>query len=131
MGTYQRGDSVAAIETFIAWAVSEHWEEENKRLTPDGPAQARCDASTFFEVEVPSLMQWQFGEEEANKISQSTCYIWGSLSLSEITNSKDYLNNWIPQFESHEVDGVNHALFTQNPLVIAEIIGDFVQRHPM
>lgn len=131
MTIYQTGDSVAAIETFIAWAIGENWEEESKRLTPNAPAQARRDAKTFFEVEVPAMLQWQFGEEEANKISQPICYIMGDLSKSDITDSKTYLKSWIPQLEDHTVTGVNHALHSQDPPAVAAIIGSFIERNPM
>lgn len=131
MGIYQTGDSVMAIETFIAWAVGENWEEESMRITPNGPAQARRDAKTFFEVEVPAMLQWQFGEEEAKKITQPVCYIMGSLTQPGIAKFKPYLKFWIPQFEAHTVEGVNHALHSQDPLAVAEIIANFIERNPM
>lgn len=126
---YESGDTEGAVDTFATWVIGKEWQNELEKVNPGGSKQAKRDGKNFFEVEVPALNQWQFGAEEAAKISQPVLYIMGSLSLPEMTACKPFLQSWIPQLEDHTVNNVNHALHTQAPEEIANTISEFIQRH--
>ncbi len=125
LGFYMAGEPEAAIDAFLKWALGVNWDVEAELAAPGGPLQAKQDSKTFFEIEVPALGQWQFGETEAVQVSQPMLYLSGSLSVSEITVSKPFLESWIPQAVVHTVEGVNHALHGKKPQEVAEVIEGF------
>lgn len=128
-GLYQSGDPEGAIDVFLKWALGENWDIEAELAAPGGPLQAKQDSKTFFEVEVPALGLWQFGEAEAILIAPPTLYLTGSLSVSEITISKTYLESWIPQIDAYTVEGVNHALHGKKPQEVSEAMVAFLGSH--
>src|SRR5262249_52442279 len=53
-----------------------------ERALPGALAQAVADAATAFEREVPALLGWRFGEEEARRIGQPVLSVLGGESTA-------------------------------------------------
>lgn len=128
---HSSGDSVGAIDSFLKWLIGEDWEIECERATPGATEQVRADSKIFFDIEFPALNEWQFGENEAACIHQPTLYMMGGSSRPETTACQPFLKSWIPHLETHTMHGVNHALHLNTPKAFAEIISDFLKRHPL
>lgn len=109
----------------------QHLRVEQAHTVPGGPDQAVQDTATFFELEFPAVGRWEFDEEKAKKIEQPILYIQGSESLPFIQEGRDLVHTWFPQAENNKIQGVNHSMQMINPQAVAEVIADFLKRHPM
>jgi len=104
------------------------------RVLPDAFAQAVADARTWFEDELPGLLDWRFDEEEARQISQPTLSVLGgeSRTLSpRFEEAHRLLQSWLPVSEGYVVPGAAHLMTIQEPRALAEALAGFLGRHPL
>ena len=59
------------------------------------------DATTFFDVDLPALLAWRFGREDARRISCPVLYVGGSASGRWFAQVRDLVLDWLPQ--AHDV----------------------------
>ena len=64
------GDRAGALDTFMRAVVAPNWKSDLARTIPGGPEQAERDVRTVFEIEMPSLAEWDFDKQKAQTISQ-------------------------------------------------------------
>ena len=128
---YASGDPVGAIHSFMDGVLGPGWPQYVERNIPGGIAQAEADAATLFEVELPSLQNWQFDETRAVKISQPLLYVLGGKSEAIAQEGKDLIREWIPQSEEVLVEGLGHALHIEDPGAVIPGISAFLARHPI
>ena len=43
----------------------------------------------------------------------------------------EFLRNSVPDVEERTIDGVGHLLHIQRPEPVAEVVADFLRRHPV
>jgi pimeloyl-ACP methyl ester carboxylesterase len=134
MEAYGAGDHRTAVESFLS--VVSGLERDTCRdviedHVPGGVAQAIKDADTFFGVELPALIAWKFGAEEAAVIHQPILSVRGTKTEPLWVEVADRLHSWFPQVEDLTVAGVGHLLQMQNPEPVALGVAAFLARHPM
>jgi 3-oxoadipate enol-lactonase len=66
---YREGDREGAAEAFLAATFAPKVRQRLDQISPGGWTQNVRDADTFFGVEVPELQHFQFGEDEAERIT--------------------------------------------------------------
>jgi pimeloyl-ACP methyl ester carboxylesterase len=134
---YEAGEPAAGVDAFMSVVAGTEWREAVSAKVPGGVAQAKADAATFFELELPALMEWQFDEGKAEAIDHPLLYLWGGESGAVIgvediyREGRDQVKSWFPQTEEHYIEGVHHALQMQDPQAVAEGIAQFLKRHPL
>lgn len=135
---YQAGDPAGAVDRFMAVMVSgADWHAKIARMVPGGPEQAVDDAATFFEERTEKngtqAEKWELDMQKAEKIPERIpiLYMWGSETLHFLKEAKDLFRTWVPRTEIHRVDGVGHSLQMENPEAVADVIADFLRRHPI
>ena len=128
---YASGEPANAIHGFMDGAFGPGWREYVEHNMPGGTAQAEADAATFFEVELPSLQDWQFDESQARTISQPVLYVLGGKSEAVAREGKDLVRAWMPQSEEVLVEGLGHALHIEDPRAVIPGISAFLARHPI
>ena len=104
------------------------------RVLPEAFAQAVADAGTWFEHEVPGLLDWRFGEAEAQRIGRPALSVLGGESdaLSpRFGEAHRLLLAWLPQAEAFVLPGTTHFLQVQDPRGMAEALAAFWVRHPL
>jgi pimeloyl-ACP methyl ester carboxylesterase len=126
---YMSGDRVGAAHGFLALADGPDWREEIGRTVPGGPEQAENDVATVFESEIPSIVDWRFGPEEAAKIQQPVLYLLGSDSPPVFAESQALLNSWLPRMEQDLLPGANHLMQMRHPAEAAARLVAFLKRH--
>jgi pimeloyl-ACP methyl ester carboxylesterase len=129
MEKYLAGDRVAAVDDFFSVVFGSDWQAEVSRTVPGGPDQARKDAATLFESDLPSEMEWRFGAEEAAKIKQPVLFLSGAESLPPFIESRDLFRSWRPHTEDAVMPGANHLLHMRHPANAAARLTDFLKRH--
>jgi pimeloyl-ACP methyl ester carboxylesterase len=128
---YMSGDRVGAAHGFLALVDGPDWREEIGRTVPGGPEQAEKDVATIFECEIPSVLEWRFGPEEAAKIQQPVLYLLGSESPPVFAESQALLGSWLPRMEQDLLPGANHLMQMRHPAEAAARLVAFLNRHPL
>lgn len=96
--------------------------------------QAVSDASNCFEAELPGLLEWRFGEEQARRVSKPVLAVLGGQSNAlwpRFGETHQTLLAWLPEAEGFIIPGVTHFLQVEDPHGMAEALADFFARHPL
>jgi pimeloyl-ACP methyl ester carboxylesterase len=134
MDAYAAGDHEEAVIRFLTVVsgldrgacravIEEH--------VPNGVAQAAVDADTFFGVELPALLDWQFDRARAAAIAQPVLSVLGSETGPVWIEGAAMLRSTIPHVEELTVDGVGHLLQMQLAAPVVRGVAAFLARHPM
>jgi 3-oxoadipate enol-lactonase len=131
---YASGDHEGAVAMMLSAVSGLDWPTCRALLDeriPGAVAQAIKDADTMFGVELPALTQWTFGSEHAAAIHQPVLSVLGSDTAPLWIEVAEFLRNSVPDVEERTIDGVGHLLHIQRPEPVAEVVADFLRRHPV
>ena len=73
--------------------------------------------------ELPAIMQWSFGADEAARINQPALAVLGENSIPVFRERRDLLLAWLPNVESYVLPGTTHLLQVQSPRPLAHTVG--------
>jgi pimeloyl-ACP methyl ester carboxylesterase len=131
---YGAGNKERAADNFLRWAIGTDYRTWLDRLIPGAFEQLVDDADTFFGVELPSMQDWHFAREDAERITQPVLGVLGAESASIWPGWNEVqkrLREWLPQTEPFVLAGANHALEERDPRGVADAMAPFLARHPM
>ena len=131
LSLYQNGDKAGAIDAISRGAFGPEWRELLSRTIPGAIEDAVDDADTTFRIENPAIVQWRFGQQEANRIQQPVVFMLGTLSGPREAERLGVLQSWIPHLQSQVIEGANHSLWLQQPTVVARGIAAFLAENPI
>lgn len=131
---YGAGDHETAFANFMSAVSGLEWDVCRALLeeaSPGAVAQSIKDADTFFGVELPSLMAWKFGPEQAAAISQPLLSVWGTATEPLWMEIAGLLRGWVSHAEDCAIEGAGHLLHAQEPEAVAKGMAAFFGRHPL
>jgi pimeloyl-ACP methyl ester carboxylesterase len=131
---YESGDHSGAFAMFVAAASGLPWEASRALLEQRIPGvvpQAIEDADTFFGIELPSLVEWAFGPEQAAAVRRPVLSVIGARTQPVWVEIAGFLRSSLPRVEECTIDGVGHLLQIQRPEPVARAIADFLERNPL
>ena len=131
---YQTGDHAGAFAMFVAAASGLDWEACRALLEeriPGVVTQSIKDADTFFGVELPSVVEWAFGSEQAAAIRRPVLSVIGAETQPVWVEIAEFLRSSLPRVEECTIDGVGHLLQIQRPEPVARAMADFLERNPL
>ena len=131
---YGRGDHAGAFAMFATAASGLEWGECRALLEeriPGVVARSVKDADTFFGVELPSLLVWAFGPEQAAAINQPVLSVLGAETQPVWVEIANFLRSSLPCIEECTIEGVGHLLQIQRPEPVARAMAAFMQRNPV
>ena len=131
---YGNGDPERAVALFLSLVSGLPWAACRATIehgTRGAVAQAVKDADTFFGVELPALLQWEFGAAEAAGIAQPVLSVLGAKTEPLWIEVDEFLRSSIPHVVSCTVPGVGHLLHGQRPKPVAQAMADFFAQHPL
>jgi len=134
LDAYAAGQHEEALAMFLAAVSGLPWDDCRTLLesrVPGTVVQAVKDLKTFFEVELPGLAQWNFGEAEAAQIRRPTLSILGSDTAPLWVEVAEFLRTKMPYVEERTIPGVGHLLHLQQPAPVAQAIAAFLDRNRM
>ena len=134
LDAYDSGRHEDALAMFLAAVSGMAWDDCRTLLesrVPGTVVQAVKDAKTFFEIELPGLTRWVFGEDEAAEIRRPTLSILGSGTAPFWMEVAQFLRTRLPYVEERTIAGVGHLLHIQQPAPVAQAIAEFLDRNPM
>lgn len=121
----------AALEEFLTLLVGPNWRDQVEVDLPGAVAQIERDAATFFDADIPALLDWQFGPAEASRISCPVLYVGGSESPASFADVRDLVLGWLPHAEEAVIDGAGHSLELTHASETAQVLAAFLRRHPI
>jgi pimeloyl-ACP methyl ester carboxylesterase len=131
---YRAGDTAGAVDTWMRGVCGPQYRETLERTLPGAFEQAVADADTFFAQELPAVRGWQFGQEDARRVTQPVLAVLGARSR-EVTpvfdQRHELLLAWLPNVEPFVLPDATHLLHVQNPRGMAEGLAGFFARHPL
>ena len=89
------------------------------------------DTATFFDTDLPALLSWRFGAEDARLVACPVLQISGTDSGPWFAEVRDLLRTWLPQAEDVVLTGADHSLPLTHTAPIADALADFLGRHPI
>jgi pimeloyl-ACP methyl ester carboxylesterase len=131
---YERGDAPGAVAAFLSSVSGLDWAECEAVLekhVPGAVAKAIEDADTFFGIELPSLIEWTFGAEQAAAIDRPVLSVLGSRTEHLWVEIAEFLRSSLPDVEERKIEGVGHFLHMESPEPVARAIAEFVAQNSM
>lgn len=128
---YAAGDKPGAVDTWMRGVCGPGYRVALEHALPGAVDQAVADADTFFGQELPAVLEWSFGREEAARITQPALVVLGSNSHPVFRERRDLLLALLPNVEPFELPDATHLLQVQNPGAMANALAAFFSRHPV
>jgi 3-oxoadipate enol-lactonase len=101
---------------------------------PGAFEQAIVDAGTTFESELPGLLEWDFGEAEAARISQPCLSVLGAAS-EQLWPRFGKVHRWllahVSGAEGAIIPEAHHMMMVENPQALARVLSAFFKANPI
>jgi pimeloyl-ACP methyl ester carboxylesterase len=130
---YREAGAEIVVDEFLQ-ARSPQYRNRLDTAVPGAFAQAVSDAGTFFELEIPALQKWQFGEAELRRVQQPVLTVLGGASDSlspRFGETHRMLLGRLPRAEGFVLPGKTHLMMIEDPRTLAEALAAFHARHPL
>jgi pimeloyl-ACP methyl ester carboxylesterase len=127
-GLYREGDNAGAVDVWMRGVCGPDYEEPLERALPGALDQAVADAGTFFGQELPAVVQWSFGPDEAARITQPALAIAGPEEPCLLPPASRSSPPWLPNAESFGLPGATHLLQVESPEPLARALAAFFSR---
>lgn len=110
-------------------AVVPDWAEATDALVPGSSAQMRLDTTTFFDTDLPALLDWCFGPADVRRITCPVLHVGGTESGPWFAEVRELIIDWFPDADDVVIAGADHALAMTHASEIAEALDLFLRRH--
>lgn len=120
----------AALEVFMAMPMGPDWQVVTDAVLPGSSAQMRRDSTTFFDTDLPAVLSWRFGADDARRIVCPVLHVGGSDSGPWFAAVRTLILDWFPWAVDVVIDGADHALAMTHAGEVAYALAAFVRRHP-
>jgi pimeloyl-ACP methyl ester carboxylesterase len=128
---YRSHGSATALNRFMTRVVGPDWGTDLEQRIPGAGEQVERDADTFFGTDMPALMRWGFGAEDARRIRQPVLYVGGGDSGPWFAEVRELILSWLPQAHDVVLEGADHSLAITHPAQLAEAIRAFLRDQPI
>jgi pimeloyl-ACP methyl ester carboxylesterase len=95
----------AALEDFLTLLLGSDWRRQVEGRLPGAVAQIERDAATFFDGDIPALLDWEFGPAEAGRIECPVLYVGGTDSGPWFAEVREPVLGWLPHAEDVQIQG--------------------------
>lgn len=117
----------AALDQFMRMVVGPDWRVDMERALPGSVAQMDSDAATFFDADLPALLEWQFTSADAARIDAPVLYVGGTESGPWFAEVRKLMLRWLPWAEQAMIAGADHSLAISHAAGIAQALAGFLQ----
>lgn len=129
--TRRQQGPAAALEEFMTLVVGSNWHQVAERWLPGSSAQMRRDAPTFFDADLPALLDWDFDRGDVSRIASPVLYVGGTDSGPWFAEVRELILSWFPDADNVAIEGADHSLALTHAPQIADALIAFLGRHPM
>jgi pimeloyl-ACP methyl ester carboxylesterase len=125
------GGADLAVDAFMRNVCGPEYRAVVERVLLGALEQAVADADGLFHQEIPALLAWRFGPEDARRIACPVLAVAGEESPPVFAERQQRLLDWLPNAEPFTLPGAGHLLMLEQPRALAEALAGFLSRHPM
>jgi pimeloyl-ACP methyl ester carboxylesterase len=123
---YRADDPDGAVDTWMRGVCGPGYRAPLERAIPSAFEQAVADAHAFFGQELPAVMEWSFGRDEAARLTQPTLVVSGQRSIDVFHERCELLARWLPNARRVEIPRVTHLLHVEDPPAVAQVLAAFL-----
>lgn len=127
--THEREGSTTALEEVMTMLSGRDWRSRREALVPGSVARLERDADAFFLRDIPALLGWQYGADDATRVSAPVLYVGGTDSGSWFQQTRAWVQSLFPKARSVMVDGAGHDVALTHPAELASAITAFIAAH--
>jgi len=121
--------TAAALDAFLSQVVGPDRDEVTDALVPGSSAQMRRDTTTFFDTDLPALLDRCFGPADVRRITCPVLHVGGTDSGPWFAEVRELILDWFPDADDVVIAGADHALAMTHASEIAEALDLFLRRH--
>ncbi len=121
----------AALDEFLTLVIGPHWHQVAEDQLPGSSAQMQRDTATFFDTDLPALLNWNFGPADIGRISCPVLYVGGTDSGPWFAEVRELILDWFPHAQDVVIDGADHSLALTHAPQIAQALVTFLRRRPI
>ena len=100
--------------------------------TPPGSIERdAADAVGLLEVDVPALLAWRFGADDAARITAPVLSVGGAESGPWFAQVRDWVRAILPHADEHVILGAGHDLALTHADEMAAAVAAFLDAHPL
>lgn len=125
----RRHGAAAALDEFGSMVVGPDWRAVTERHLPGSAAQMTKDATTFFDTDLPALLDWQFGAADAGRITCPVAHIAGTASGPWFAAARMQMLEWFADAEDIVIADADHSLALTHCRDVGDAIAAFLHRH--
>jgi pimeloyl-ACP methyl ester carboxylesterase len=129
LATHAARGPVTALTELMTMLAGPGWRELSERDLPGSVAAMERDAETFFTADVPALLSWRFGDDDAARVRCPVLHVGGTESGPWFAEMRQRLLRVLPRAECGTVPGAGHLLATSHPDDTARLVVDHLRRH--
>lgn len=126
----QKG-SAAALDAFLALLIGPDWQQIADAHLPGSAVQMHRDRATFFDADLPALLDWKFDAEDASRVTCPVLYVGGTDSGTWFGEVRELMLSWFEHAEDVVIEGADHSLALTHATQVADALIAFLGRHPM
>ncbi|MFC5729695.1 MULTISPECIES: alpha/beta fold hydrolase [Nocardioides] len=115
----------AALEIFWDMLSTPAWWAALEPQVPDARSQMRQDAATFFDGDLPALLAWEFGDEDAARVSCPVLHVGGDASGPWWAAVREQVLAWFPDAADLVVRDADHGLMVTHSAEVAAGLAAF------
>jgi pimeloyl-ACP methyl ester carboxylesterase len=119
----------AALDEFLTLVIGRDWRRAVEEHVPGAAAQMQQDVATFFDADLPALLDWEFSVVAARRIGCPVLHIGGTESGQFFADVRDLILDWLPHAEDVMIQGADHTLALTHAPEVADALVAFVRRH--
>jgi len=127
----EAGQPAPAVDAFMRNVCGPTYRAVVDAVLPGAFEQAVADADGLFHQEIPALLDWRFGPEEARRITCPVLAVAGGESPPVFAQRQHRLLGWLPHAEAFTLRAAGHLLMLEQPRALAEALAAFPSRYPI
>ena len=127
--THEREGGAVALEEVMTMLSGSDWRSRQEALIPGSVARFERDADAFFLRDIPALLGWQYGADDAARVAAPVLFVGGTDSGSWFRQTRTWVQSLLPQARSVMIDGAGHDLAVTHPTELASAITEFIAAH--
>ena len=127
LGLYQREGVTVALEAFMTMLVGSGWRPRQEALLPGSVARIERDAEAFFSRDIPALVSWAYGPEQAARATVPVLYVGGTDSGPWFRQTQAWVSALFPAAQSVTIEGAGHDVALTHPRALATAVARFLE----
>ncbi|WP_077488483.1 alpha/beta fold hydrolase [Sinomonas mesophila] len=120
----------AALDSFMRLLAGPDWRAAREAAIPGSVEALERDAPAFFGGDMPAVLGWRFGPDEAARVRCPVLYVGGGDTGPLFAEVGPWLASLVPQTQRQTIPGAGHDLDLTHAREAAELVLGFLDSRP-